>query len=365
MNSSQFPRPPSVSSSSSLSSSGLPFSNLVHTIERAIGRWARRGGTDGDSSSSSSSSRSSRSSASSRSPTRRRGRRGAPSIQSYTTSLMTRRHLRDASRIVPREFVLFLPPGRTTAPSSAFDGATSSNEQDRILRTASLKLVLAQLGTALKQNAKTQRPPRAAAVSLPPATGKRSNTTSDVPRVAFDVDPGTAYPRDRGSAINHKKAKGKLWEAPRQIFWQEQTHAAGGVSGSQPAWWLDVASPTWDDMRSLGKVSSPMILRSVIDTVLDSFCTSIHSHSKISYKKNSERSSSCSQDSGTTLWSSGRLSERRQTLPPIYLMTDPRLARQRSMKPWTWSRPQTSILWFSRKASAHFISRTYPLIQRR
>ena len=38
MNSLQFPRPPSLSSSSSSSSGGLPFSNLVHPIERAIGR---------------------------------------------------------------------------------------------------------------------------------------------------------------------------------------------------------------------------------------------------------------------------------------------------------------------------------------
>jgi len=48
MNSVQFPRPPSLSSSSSSSSGGLPFSNLVQTIESAIGRWARRGRTDGD-----------------------------------------------------------------------------------------------------------------------------------------------------------------------------------------------------------------------------------------------------------------------------------------------------------------------------
>lgn len=183
---------------------------------------------------------------------------------------MTRRQLREFSRIVPREFVLFLPPEHSMTPrppSSTFDGVTLSDEQDRIFRTTSLKLVLAQLGTVLKRNAKTQRPPRPAItttsqkgtsthtpVPLPSASGKRPNVPNNVPRVAFDVEPGAARPpRDRRSAINHKKAKGKLWEAPRQIFWQAQTHA--GVSESQPAWWLDVASPTWDDMRSLGKVS--------------------------------------------------------------------------------------------------------------
>jgi magnesium transporter len=278
MNSVQFPGPPSLSSSSSSSSGGLPFSNLVQTIERAIGRWARRGRTDGNSSSSSSnssSSSSSTSSASSRSPTRRRGRKRSSSIQSHTTSLMTRRQLRQASRIVPREFVLFLPleHGMTSRPpSSTLGGVAHLNEGDRILHTTSLKLVLGQLGTALKRNAKTQRPPRPAfttasqngtlrhtRVSLPSTSGKRSTTANDVPRVAFDVGLSAARsPRDRRHAIDHKKAKGKQWEAPRQIFWQEQMHTAAGVNGSQRAWWLDVASPTWDDMRSLGKVSRPV-----------------------------------------------------------------------------------------------------------
>jgi len=195
---------------------------------------------------------------------------------------MTRRQLREASRIVTREFVLFLPPEYSTTSrplSSALGGVTHSNERDQVLRTPSLKLVLAQLGTALKRNAKTQRPPRPTStaprngtinhtpVSLPSTRGKRSAIPNDVPRVAFDVDPSaTRPPRDRGPAIGHRKAKGKQSEAPRQIFWQEQPHVAAGASGSQRAWWLDVASPTWDDMRSLGKVRNPtQILRSVND----------------------------------------------------------------------------------------------------
>jgi magnesium transporter len=27
------------------------------------------------------------------------------------------------------------------------------------------------------------------------------------------------------------------------------------ASDAEPAWWLDVASPTWEDMRTIGKVS--------------------------------------------------------------------------------------------------------------
>ena len=195
---------------------------------------------------------------------------------------MTRRQLREASRIVPREFVLFLPPEYSTTPhppTSTLGGVIHPNERDRVLRTPSLKLVLAQLVTALKRNAKTQRPRPAfttasqngalkhTPVSLPSTSGKRSAIPNDVPRVAFDADLGAARPpRDRRPATGHKKTKGKQWEAPRQIFWQEQTDAGGGATGSQRAWWLDVASPTWDDMRSLGKVRSPMhILRSVND----------------------------------------------------------------------------------------------------
>ena len=41
--------------------------------------------------------------------------------------------------------------------------------------------------------------------------------------------------------------------------------SVGGVSSApdqtvQQAWWLDVASPTWEDMRAIGKVGSTSIL---------------------------------------------------------------------------------------------------------
>jgi len=147
---------------------------------------------------SSSSSSSSGSSNSTRPPTRRRGRKRSSSIQSRTTSVMTRRQLREASRIVPREFVLFLPPEYSTTPhppTYTLGGLLLLDKRNRVFRTTSLKLVLAQLVTALKRNAKTQRPRPAfttasqngtikhAPVTLPSTSGKRSAIPNDVPRV--------------------------------------------------------------------------------------------------------------------------------------------------------------------------------------
>lgn len=94
-----------------------------------------------------------------------------------------------------------LPP--SLMPAQGIPPDESQAQQKRTLRTASLKLILAQLESALRKTARSRRE----------QTGRGKSRTR--------LDPG-------GLSENPKPG--------------------------QAPWWLDVASPTWDDMRSLGKV---------------------------------------------------------------------------------------------------------------
>jgi hypothetical protein len=133
--------------------------------------------------------------------------------------------------------------------------------------------MLAQLGSALKRNAKTQRQSIAPAglaeeartepIGLPTIRlPERRKNRENWPQSAFEVsieDSDPATPRVNGEP---KKEKGKLKEVPRQFFLQESKSVVASIEKrdiQQSGWLLDVASPTWDDMKALGKVS-PLLL---------------------------------------------------------------------------------------------------------
>lgn len=253
-------RPESGSSSSS--SSGVGFNIIPSVIEHAITRWARGRGLRrrGSSSSGSSSTSSSSSSSSAASGQGKRRKKSPASLLSRTTSITTRRQARAMSRAAPREFILFLPKHLSlSVPRSTPGVEIGDYASRRELRTTSLKLVLAQLGAALKQNAKSNRPPRQPIPHhdardpsrVPEMTtldfAENGHHARDGPHIAFNiptyVDP--SIPKILG------KGKGKPREVPRQFFLQEKESSA---PDRQPCWWLDIATPTWDDMRALGKV---------------------------------------------------------------------------------------------------------------
>lgn len=179
------------------------------------------------------------------------------------------------SRASQREFVLLLPPHLTV--SSRYGAALADGyigQSKRELKTASLELMLAQLGLALKRNARTQRPLRHGRVTTGPAEEaetepmglpeRRRKNRDNGPRVAFEVSTHDSdlatltTPRANGEP---RKEKGKLKEVPRQFFLQESKNAVASIEKDvrQSCWWLDVASPTWDDMKALGKVSSLLL----------------------------------------------------------------------------------------------------------
>jgi magnesium transporter len=176
------------------------------------------------------------------------------------------------SRASQREFVLLLPPHLTV--SSRY-GATLADghigQSKRELKTASLELLLAQLGLALKRNAKTQRPLRQGTANTGPAEEARSEPVGiperrrknrdSGPRVAFDVSHQHSDPAAPKMNGEPRRDKGKLKEVPRQFFLKDNKTTAASIEkdAQQSCWWLDVASPTWDDMKALGKVR-PLLL---------------------------------------------------------------------------------------------------------
>jgi len=263
----------SGSSASSSSSSGSSSSSdrqggrlgaLAAVLELAITRWARnvrgRGESVASSSSSSasSSSSSSSSSASSRSSTtmsrtRRRLRRRSSqaslqTIQSERDILARIGRLKalEQSRQIFRHFILY-SPSTIQVPGRPLGAVLEDDARRRVLSTTSISLILNQLELLTSK----PRPRRVRGRSRgPPAllhgstarvmTHSHQTRTDNLRRPTLSLDP----PR--------KPRKGKRRELASEAA---PKPAAVAKSRLMPkAWFLDVASPTWEDLRAIGKV---------------------------------------------------------------------------------------------------------------
>ncbi|GJJ08799.1 hypothetical protein Clacol_003018 [Clathrus columnatus] len=202
----------SSSSSSGWSGLGLRKGALGAVLELAINRWARA--------TSASSSRSSVSSVSSVNTRSRRRSRRRPSLSTSINThseyiIRARIQARGVGRTIPRELVLFLPSALVV--NHITKSIPAINKQ-RVFRSTSLPLVLTRLDAAIKRLAKLRKPARLRSLSP-------------------DVSPNVLeYPDNR---------KGKAREGIETVKVSPP---------SQSAWWLDVASPTWSDMREIGKL---------------------------------------------------------------------------------------------------------------
>ena len=253
------PAPFSVASSSSSSSAStrLVRRALAALVELAISRWAR---SASDASSSTSSSPSRASSIVSTSPRRRRRlyRRTSTVTSNYTITPAQRALAHEAlerSRRVPREFTLLLP----VPPNSKPDRVSPQ----RAMCSSSLPIVLSQLGNALTESARSrkekQRPrlirghaehdPQVPSGSSGGATLGEGVGIASSPRVAVTASTplrmftSPQSPKARLSRPHIRPSIGTI------------AAADGGFAMGQKAWWLDVASPTWEDMRAIGTVS--------------------------------------------------------------------------------------------------------------
>ncbi|KAF9229240.1 hypothetical protein BS17DRAFT_771220 [Gyrodon lividus] len=244
------PSPPSQSSSSSSGSLITGIGALAAVVENAISRWARRNSSASSSSTSSLSlsSKSHRSSVFTRSRHNRRRKQKLSSVtlQSLASErdIVARIRARQEPRRVPREFTLYLPPELN------FGGLGLSNSGPRYLtehvyRSSLLPHVLNELESCLKRSSKLRKnKEKARALSvyqdyaLPDSIRAPSRAPSFTDLTALGPSRKGKQKESTGVRLVISPVPGiplDLRRAPK-------------------AWWLNVANPTWDDMRSIGKL---------------------------------------------------------------------------------------------------------------
>ncbi|THV07742.1 hypothetical protein K435DRAFT_267667 [Dendrothele bispora CBS 962.96] len=244
--------PDSISTTSSSSSwsffaGRLGVLRVVHEVEQAIMRWRGNASTSSltSSSSSSSSSRSSILTLTRSQLSKRRARRSSlaniRSLQSERdfTARISIIKAREESRLIPRQFSLYLPPSLRTTSHSETSSPAGPSLQGSIW-TSSLSVVLTQLDGALKKTVKSRRnqEKEKAGPSVPPMAHHHFMLPE------FPKAPRRAASFTDLKTLNKaKKGKGK-----------ESLVKDGPDIHSHSAWYLDVASPTPEDMRAIGKL---------------------------------------------------------------------------------------------------------------
>ncbi|OBZ79405.1 Magnesium transporter ALR1 [Grifola frondosa] len=259
----------SSSSSSSSRSSGSVFRGrlgAIHAgVEHAIARWARAWVS---SSSLPSSSVSSSSKPSIFTVTRSqlaRRRRHQSSVASLHNArsereIAARIRAREKSRYIPRGFVLYTP--QPVIVSSTIlqpePEILPHAHPDHILRTNSLPNLITFLNAVLREGDKARRPRAVPAIPRP----SRAATVIPLPHQDYmmpdlvDNEPKTAAPEVRRRG---RKGKQRADTAPMSVstvaMLKTPPSTPSSTSDTAPkAWWLDVSSPTWEDMCAIGKL---------------------------------------------------------------------------------------------------------------
>ena len=246
----------STASSGSFRLAGGRLGVLATGLERAITRWARKNWGDSSSITSSSSSESNHSSFRTANKSSRRKRR-SPSLadiqhrEESERAVAARIKAREIGRVVPREFNLYAP-----APSVSED-ARPIKEEQRVVRTFSLDVMLPHLGPLLRNSGKQRRSRHHSRPNedhhLRDFNPRRVHSTKDEPSDASRTDA------PHSPLLTIEKGKGKISPAtpapdPRQTASTSRRDPI--VVKPQQAWWLDVSSPSWEDMKTLGRVNS-------------------------------------------------------------------------------------------------------------
>jgi magnesium transporter len=257
----------SIASSGSSRLPGGRLGALATRLEQAITRWARKNWAD-SSSSIISSATSDTSRWSFRTTNRSSRRRRPPSIanilhrEESERAVAARIKAREISRVVPREFNLYAPP-----PSLSQDAGPIEEEQ-RVVRTFALDVMLPHLNPLLRSSGKHRRP----------------RNRSRIPRTELDchhhhhqrhLHPRQAHSAEdesrdvshndtlRGPSLTAEKGKEKIPSTMPlpDALQTSSTSRRDPVAGKpRQAWWLDVASPTWGDMKTLGRVNKMRLI---------------------------------------------------------------------------------------------------------
>lgn len=247
-----------TSSSSSTNSSlfGGRFTAIAAVVETAISRWARNGGRS-SSSLDSSSNRSSVVTLSRRRLANRKRRQSTTSLDSKLSekALVAKLRARERFRHIPREFVLYLPPLPPTLGTSGKSRVENTNNIQRVSRTTSLPTILGQLETALRKSNKIRRPHRSRPQSPEPVAPVHDYMLPQplrAPSRPASLVDITALQAPRKGKERERVTKPR---SPRTVTSVERSELIAEIDSRKPkAWWLDVSSPTWEDMRAIGKV---------------------------------------------------------------------------------------------------------------
>ena len=258
------PRPESSASgrSSSSSSSGYSVSGrlgaLAAVVENAITRWARRNSSSSsiNTATSSSSSVSRSTSVQTKSTKKRRRRPSADYNARSERDIRARLRARQETRRTPRGFSLYVPPQlRPSRTSVSISDPVLQYDEQGVLRTHLLPAVLNRIHHALRLSEKLRQPERHI---------HKANRTATIDS-AVDViisSPPMTQDRDRrvGKGKQRDPSRPPREHVPRPI----PEGAVGSEKVSWPSWWLDVSSPTYADMKALGKVPSMFCVTTIM-----------------------------------------------------------------------------------------------------
>ena len=245
------PRPESsMSGSSSSSSSRYSVSRtlgaLAAVVEHAITRWAGRNSSS-SSLTTSNSSNSSTPSVQTKSTRRKRRRDSADHNARSERDILARIRARQETRRIPRGFSLYVPPQLRT-PRTRISASDSIHQYDEqgVLRTHLLPAVLNRVQHALRLSEKLRHPERV----IQKDNGVPAIVVTDGVPSSPLVTQG--HRRRTGKGKQRDPSRMSRERVPKPI----PNGAAGSEKGSWPSWWLDVSSPTYGDMKALGKVRS-------------------------------------------------------------------------------------------------------------
>lgn len=251
-----------ASASSTLSSSGSFITGrlgaLAAVLENAITRWARgRSSSASASSSSSSSSTSLHSSIYTPSRPRHSRRRKRRTSSANMRSIHSEREVAARLRIrreikrVDRGFTLYLPPSLNPEITTTRLSESLDRPQQSVSHTTSLPTALNCLEAALKKASRAKK-----------GKGKQRHVSLGTPSLSLHHD----YMFD--DVLSRPASFGDLSAAlPPSVHGRQKEFSSGNrtpnesAPGGSPefnrapkAWWLDVASPTWDDLQTIGKL---------------------------------------------------------------------------------------------------------------
>jgi len=157
---------------------------------------------------------------------------------------ITRMKALEESRQIPRIFILYLPPSTdSTRPSGrTLRDSDDDSHSGRITQTNSLSLVLTQLDAVLHTTMKSWC-----------HLGKAPRRSRSL--ISRPIRPQGAGKPSRSSSSGPHTRKGRKEKAREGASSGGRHIRLAELSGKPPkAWFLDVASPTWEDLRTIGKV---------------------------------------------------------------------------------------------------------------